>query len=341
MQTVIQGVENNHFDTKKRVTLMVKLAYSSTYEITPIPPYNFSFTVRKPAGWSLFTPLEVYSNNTLWTAVQLNGTLIGLRLNSAGKTDNPRITVKIFLENETSKEQLEIIKKTLIHCIGADDNLREFYLLAEKDSILKYVVADLRGMHSTSSGDTVFPDAILAILLQMAPLKRSNEMIDCVIRKYGEKLEFDDKKVYTWPLPKSLANLNPEKFAKTCKIGYRAKRIVKLSENIVKEGFPTLEELEKLSPEEAKKRLLELPGIGDYSADIINPHGGFPIDVWSVEVFGKLFFGKEPENNRQAVEEVKMEGIRRWGKWSWMAFFYIVQDLECLSKELNVQLRLA
>ena len=320
---------------------MVKLAYSLTYEIKPIPPFNFSLTVRKPAGWSLFTPLEVYDNNTLWTAVQLNGTLIGLKLNSGGSIGNPRITAKIFLENKPSNEQLEIIRRALVHSIGADDNLREFYSLAEKDPILKYVIVDLYGMHSTSSGDSVFPDAILAILLQMAPLKRSNEMMDCVIRKHGEKVEFDDKTVYTWPLPERLANLNPETFAKTCKIGYRAKRIVKLSEKIVKEGFPTLAELEKLSAEEAKKRLLELPGIGDYSADIINPHGGFPIDLWSVEIFDKLFFDKEPENNRQAVEEVKMEGIRRWGKWSWMAFFYIVQDLENLSKRLNVQLRLA
>ena len=138
-----------------------------------------------------------------------------------------------------------------------------------------------------------------------------------------------------------LANLNPEIFAKACKIGYRAKRIVKLAEKLVKEDFPTLQELEKLSSEEAKKKLMELPGIGDYSADIINPHGGFPIDVWSAEVFGKLFFGKEPVNNRQAVEEVKNEGIQRWGKWSWMAFFYIVQDLENLSKRLSVKLRLA
>jgi hypothetical protein len=37
---------------------------------------------------------------------------------------------------------------------------------------------------------------------------------------------------------------------------------------------------------------------------------------------------------------VKQEGIRRWGKWSWMAFFYVAQDLQNLSKRLGVQLRL-
>ena len=320
---------------------MVKLNHSLTYEIKPIPPYNFNLTIRKPAGWPLFTPLEVYDNNTLWTAVLLNDTLTGLKFTFKGTIKKPRIEAKIFLESEPSKEPLNKIKKTLVHSIGADDDLHEFYKLAKKDPILKYAVADLFGMHSTSSGDTVFPDAILAILLQMAPLKRSNEMMDCVISKYGERAEFDGENIYVWPSPQRLASINPETFAKDCKIGYRAKRIVKLAEKLVKEGFPTLQELETLSSEEAKKRLMELPGIGDYSADIINPHGGFPIDVWSAEVFSTLFFGKTPVNNREAVEEVKREGILRWGKWSWMAFFYIVQDLKNLSKRLSVKLRLA
>ncbi len=320
---------------------MVKLNHSVTFEISPIPPYNFDLTIRKPAGWSLFTPLEVYEKKTLWTAVHLNNTLVGLRLNSKGTTKSPRIMARIFIETEPPKEMLDTIKKKIIHCIGADDDLREFYELATKDSILKYVVADLFGMHSTSSGDTVFPDAILAILLQMAPLKRSNEMMDCVIRKYGEIAEFDGKSIYVWPTPPGLSSSNPETLAKNCKIGYRAKRIIKLAEKLREEKFPTLQELEMLSADEAKKRLLELTGIGDYSADIINPHGGFPIDVWSAEVFSKLFFGKEPINNRKAIEEVKDEGILKWGKWSWMAFFYIVQDLENLSKKLSLKLRLA
>jgi hypothetical protein len=41
-----------------------------------------------------------------------------------------------------------------------------------------------------------------------------------------------------------------------------------------------------------------------------------------------------------AVEMVKREGIRRWGQWSWMAFFYVVNDLENLSRKLNTALRL-
>src|SRR5208283_839727 len=99
--------------------------------------------------------------------------------------------------------------------------------------------------------------------------KRSNEMMDCIITEFGEAAEFDDHEIRVWPLASNLANQSPQTLAKTCKIGYRAARIVKLAEKIVNEDFPTLQELEKLQPEEAKNKILELPGIGDYSADII------------------------------------------------------------------------
>ncbi len=104
--------------------------------------------------------------------------------------------------------------------------------------------------------------------------------------------------------------------------------------------FPSVEELEELKPEEVRELLLGLPCIGDYSADIINPHGGFPIDVWSVDVFSMLFYGREPKNARDAVAKIKRAGIKRWGKWAWMAFYYVAQDLENLSKKLGVKLRL-
>lgn len=273
--------------------------------------------------------------------MHLENTLVGLKLTSRGTTNSPHIIAEIFLEGKLTAEKLERIEKLLVHCLGADVDLSEFYAFAKEDSILRYVVDDLYGMHNTSMGDNVFPWAILTILLQMAPLKRSNEMMDCIIRRYGDVAEFDQKTVYVWPLPQKLASMNPIVPARECRVGYRAKRITKLAAKLAKESFSTLQELEKLSLEDAKKKLLELPGIGDYSADIINPHGGFPIDVWSAEVFSELFFGKAPDNKRQAVKEVKTEGIRRWGKWSWMAFFYIAQDLESLSRRLNVKLRLA
>lgn len=317
---------------------MVKLPHSFEYEIDPIPPYNFDLTVRKPAGWPLFTPFEIYEKSTIWTATHLGGVLVGIKLMSMGTTEQPRINAELFLKKEPEPEQLSKIKQSLVHDIGADGDLAEFYKLARNDSILKLVIEDLHGMHSTSSS-TVFPDALLAILLQMTTFKRSDEMMSCLITRYGDVAEFDGQKVLVWPQPKAIAKHDATELAKACNLGYRANFVANLARKLGSEKFPTTEELEKLTTEEAKSRLLELPGIGDYSADIINPHGGFPIDAWSVDVFGKLFYGEEPKDRRKAIDGVKKEGLRRWGEWSWMAFFYVVQDLDKLSRKLNIELR--
>lgn len=80
---------------------------------------------------------------------------------------------------------------------------------------------------------------------------------------------------------------------------------------------------------------MEMPGIGDYSADLMNPHGGFSIDAWSADIFGKLFFGKDAETNRSTIEKTKNEGINRWGKWARTAFVYVVHDSGIVEKNGN------
>ncbi len=318
---------------------MTKLSHSFSYTVVPKAPYNFNLTMKKPAGWSVFTSYEVFDEGTLWTAFAFEGVLLGLRLRSLGTTDRPKVSVTVFTRIGLDAGMVQRIKDALYGKLGMGQDLRAFYAAARKDKILKHVVDDLYGLHDTDSG-SVFDITLLAICLQMANIKRSNQMMDAMMKKYGEVAEFDGRKVRVWPLPHTLAVVDAKKLAKDCNLGYRAKSIVRLAKKLDTESFPSIEDLERMEPEKAKETLLELPGVGDYSADIINPHGGFPIDVWSAEVFGKLFFGREPRNNRAAVERVKREGLRRWGIWAWMAFYYVAQDLENLSRKLGVKLRL-
>lgn len=317
----------------------MKLYRSFTSEIVPIRPYSFELTVRKPAGWPLFTPSEIFEEGTLWSATHIDDRLVGIRLRSEGTVDEPMVTADIYLDKKPNADQLRSVNRSLTRSLGASEDLSEFYAMAFKDDVLKPAVAHLRGMHNTTAS-TIFPDALLAITLQMTTIARSNQMMDCLLRNYGDLAEFDGREVRSWPRPGALASVTPEALAKSCNMGYRSKSVVKLAKKIDGERFPSIEELEKLSPETAKRMLLELPGIGDYSADIINPHGGFPIDVWSADVFGLLLFGKEPVDKNREIPLIKKEGLRRWGRWSWMAFYYVVQDLENLSRELGVKLRL-
>jgi DNA-3-methyladenine glycosylase II len=317
---------------------MTKLNSRFRIVLNPKRPYDFGLTVHKPAGWSLFSSFEVYENGKLWTALHIGNRLVGLKLHASGRRNARDIVIDAFTEKKPGKVFVNLVRGTLRAKLSADEDLKDFYSLAKRDKILTNTLKDLYGMHSTEDAD-LFSIALLAITLQMAPLKRSEEMLDSLIRNYGEVAEFDDRKVGVPPLPQTLANISAKELKSRCKLGYRARYIVKLAA-VISRGFPSLEELRCLGQDEAKNKIMTLPGIGDYSADIINPGGGFPIDVWSADVFGKLFYGKEPKNGRKEIKRIKKEGVKRWGLWSWYAFFYVVNDLENLSKRLGITLRL-
>ena len=323
---------------RARHSAALKLEKTFSFHIRPTPPYDFKLTVRKPAGWSLFNSQEIFENSILWSATRIGGKLAGLKIKSLGDVERPRILTTVFTKEAVPSRERAEFSKALVVLLGANDDLDEFYAFAKNDSILRHAVKDLYGMHDTQPA-SLFNSVVLSICLQMAKLERSNQMMAAIDRSYGDMVEFDGRRLTVQPTAEKIAKLNPKKFAKECNLGYRAKYIVGSAKMIAK-GFPDIHQIIGMPPERAKETLMELPGVGDYAADIVNPHGGFPIDAWSVDVFGALFFGKEPANARDAIEEVKREGIRRWGKWSWMAFFYVAQDLANLSKRLGVPLRL-
>jgi 3-methyladenine DNA glycosylase/8-oxoguanine DNA glycosylase len=316
---------------------MAKLTHKFEFYLRPKPPYNFELTVHKPAGWSLFTPFEVFEGGVLWTALHIEGILTGLKLSCKGSIEKPLTQAKVFLENIPTPVQKDAIERALAHRLNVDDDLGAFYYMARKDPILRHTVDDLYGMHDTDP-ESLFSEASLAVLLQMAPLKRSKEMMECLIKSFGGMAEVNNKKIYVWPTPDNITGLKAKEL-RECKLGYRSRYIQQLARVLKPPGSPSLGELRLLSPDEARKKLLKLPGIGDYSADIINPHGGFPIDAWSADVFGKLFYGREPEEGRREIGKIKSEGIRRWGRFAWMAFLYVVNDLKGLSEKLDVSLR--
>jgi N-glycosylase/DNA lyase len=315
----------------------MELGHRSKLVITPLPPFNFELTVRKPAGWSLFNADEIFGDSTLWTATRLLGRLVGLKLHSSGTLEVPRIDVTVFTTVRLTGPEKTDIRETLKTLIGADQDLNEFYDMARSDDILRHTVEDLYGMHDTQPA-YLFNSVVLSICLQMAKWDRSSKMMASINSSYGDRVRFDGKEIQVEPAAKRIAKLKPSEFARKCSLGYRAKYLVEAA-RMVASGFPDIQQIMSMPPAEAKEKLMELPGVGDYAADIINPHGGFPIDAWSVDVFGKLFFGREPDDARDAIEAVKKEGLGRWGEFAWLAFFYVAQDLDNLSKRLGIRLR--
>jgi DNA-3-methyladenine glycosylase II len=140
-----------------------------------------------------------------------------------------------------------------------------------------------------------------------------------------------------WPSAQRIAALTIEELKIKAKLGYRAANLIAIAKALT-QGFPTMDELWEMDPQEAKKKLLTLRGIGDYSAELVMPRMGFPLDVWSAKIFHILFYGKNPENPRGAIPALRKVAEERWGEWKGYAFVYILNDLTKLSERIGFDL---
>jgi DNA-3-methyladenine glycosylase II len=319
------------------MTYVNDLTCSTTLKLKPVAPYDFALTVHKPAGWSLLTPFEVFEKGVLWTVIRTpSGGTFGLKLRSLGTVEKPRISCEAYSSQELKPSERGELLETVTWTLNLSEDISQFYSLAEHDPLVKALVKDLYGMRNTKQPD-IFPRLILAVTLQMAPISRSNQMMDLLIRKYGERVKFDEKRVLYWPSPERIANTEVTELQKKCKLGYRAKSLRGIAEAI-QAGFPSPQELERMTDQEAKAKLMELKGIGEYSADIVSPHPGFALDVWSAKIFSVLILGKEAESPRSVIPKLRKMAEDRWGQFRGYVFFYVLHDLKNLSNRLTLDL---
>jgi DNA-3-methyladenine glycosylase II len=288
-------------------------------------PFDFRLTVAKPAGWHWSTPREIFDQNTLWTAVYSGDRPLGLRLSAQAEA----VEVDVYGQDALPQDEENALKRRIRAGLGGDEDLAGFYAVAHQDPLLAETVEDLHGMR-LGRLDDLFGRVILAITLQMAPLARSMAMLNAVLEHYGKTLLFDDHGVILWPLPRELAAVDVDLLRSEANLGYRAKRLSAAARFLAEHPF-YLSDLDTMSEQEALKRLEAIPGIGEYSASLILARSQVPLDVWSVVIMSELLLGENPAQPREAIPSVTQALVQRWGEWAWMAFAYVVNDLERLA----------
>jgi len=307
---------------------MAKLAF----HVDVPQPFNFELTVRKPAGWPWGAPYEVWERNTLYTGMRLaDWRLVGLKL---WERETSRVEVEVFSGFELGPAERALVEERVQLGLGIDDDLEGFYRLANRDPLVRKLRDDLYGMRLGFLTD-VFERALLAITLQMAPLKRSTQMRECLNEVYGERVSVDGREVLYWPSPAVVAEASEESLRFECRLGYRAKA-VKLTAQHIAAGFPHVLELNALPEEAILKRLQDLHGVGTYAAQIVSPKRGFPLDVWSARIFYELLRGETPTKPRSMIKEMEEEATRRWGAYRRNVFVYVLNDLPNLQSRYGL-----
>lgn len=310
----------------------ISLNIKKSLILNPKSPYNFDATIFKPSHYPDNT--EIYETGKYWVGLRLNNKIYGIRIKNLGTIKKPSIKITIFSNQKLSKEGIQKIIKELDFRFEFSRDISEFSKKFEKDRILSPFLKKWNGMHSSCAQD-LYGLLMIGIFLQNAAVKRTVQMTNVMLEKYGTKLLFDNKTIFIFWKPKDMIKV-PEDELRSLKVGYRAKLFLKLSDTFIKEKIDEFK-LREMSKEEAKEELIKLYGVGAETARILlqealHHHDIFEhVSPWQQKILSQLLFNKELVPTEKIIDYVNSN----WNSWSSLAVHYIWEDIFWQRKQGN------
>jgi N-glycosylase/DNA lyase len=123
-------------------------------------------------------------------------------------------------------------------------------------------------------------------------------MLSRLSEKFGEKRVFEGLEFHTFPTVEKLAHVS-ENGLRKCGLGYRAKYVQATAKKIYDEKY-VLESLKSVPYLEARKALVEFPGVGLKVADCVlifslEKMEAFPVDIWVKRVILNHYANQLPK----------------------------------------------
>lgn len=305
---------------KKAITLTQK-CYT---EVSPKPPFNFDGTVYNPSHFS--TPTEAYEKETFWQTTRFKSRVVGLRFENKGTTSKPKVRLTIYSQKPLDKDFTKQLIEEVKFRFELDLDLSDFNKRFKDDPILRSVIKRWSGMRS-KCGYGLYESLMIYVVLQNATIRRTVQMINALLEKYGDKVKFDGKELYVFWAPEKL-NKASEKELRALKIGYRAKFLKRISEDFAKGKFNE-QKLRELSNEKLKEKLIQLYGIGPASLDyllfeVFHRHDAFDtLPPWEQKIYSRLLYNKPLVSKEKILQDI----TRNWGRWRKLAAHYVWTDL--------------
>lgn len=200
--------------------------------------------------------------------------------------------------------------------IGSHENEIQEGEFPELQEIFAY------GEGLTLLGQDPFLTIISFILSANNHFKRIQGAINALSEHYGNPLA---EGIYAFPTPEQLSHVTAPMYREEIHTGYRDQYLEKTVQMILMGEF----DLEKpliLSTDEARKYVMQLPGVGPKVADCIllfayQKPDVFPVDVWMHRAMQSLYF-ERPATKKEVFEDAMMRFGTRAGYIQQLIFYY-------------------
>lgn len=232
---------------------------------------------------------------------------------------------------EFENVSLDLIK----NYFGLDDNLKEISRKITRDDHIKKALTNFWGLRIIKQNP--WQCLISYICATYKSIAAIRSMLFKLSEKFGIQKKIDGFTFYTFPKPKDLQKAKKSDLL-DCGLGYRSKYVLETTKLILKNNS-FLSELEIESYDQAKKQLIQLPGVGHKVADCIllfslGKTNAFPVDIWVKRAivnhysdhFDSQFLSKISDSrsiSNSAYQKINEFGRKYFGKYAGYAQEYL------------------
>jgi DNA-3-methyladenine glycosylase II len=249
---------------------------SVTFSLKPVPPFRLDLTAwalrRRPSN-----VVDQWDGETYRRALVLNGNPTEVTVTQSGPLDSPRIWANLRGQRIASGVKA-LARTSLERLLGLRINLAEFYHLAEADPKLGLLAQRFRGLKPPRF-PSVFEALANAIACQQISLSLGILLLSRITENFGLAVEGTAGAVHAFPRPEDLADLEPTALRKLGFSRHKGRALIDLARACV-DGRANLERLANLTNEASVKRLLELRGVGRWSAEYVLLRGLGRLNVY-------------------------------------------------------------
>jgi DNA-3-methyladenine glycosylase II len=239
-------------------------------------PFHLEATVRvlqrRPSNL-----VDVWERGRYMRVLALSDGLALVEVQNRGTIDNPDIRFAILNRDSPSAMNVGAVS-ALRRILGLDIDPAPLQRRAAAERALRATGIALRGMRPPRFS-SLFETFARVVPFQQLSLDAGAAIVARLVAKFGEHLEHDRRRFYAFPTSRAIAAARLDAL-RTCGLSAQKAHTLRGLARAVDSGAVNEEQLAVMSTSAAFEKLVELPGIGPWSAGVVLLRGLGRLDVF-------------------------------------------------------------
>ena len=289
----------------------------ATFTLKPAPPFRLDLTV-----WVLrrlpINQVDRWDGQTYRRVLVLEGVPVEVEVVQTGPPGAPELTVTTK-GGWTGSRKLSGLTVALEKMLGLRVDLHSFYAMAEHDPRLRGLTSPFVGFKPPRLS-SVFETLVNGIACQQLSLTVGIHLLNRLCVSYGLCVD----QHHAFPRPTDLAGAQPQELRGLGFSTRKAQTILDIARALV-EGRLDLEALSAVDDAAALERLLELKGIGRWTAQYILLRGLGRLDIFPADDVGsqgkmQRWLGRKNRPDYDRMYRI----LAPWRPYRGLLYFYLL-----------------